>query len=186
MTETDRFNGSVVRPLVGVVLAGGLSRRMGGGDKGLLPLGSISMIGHVVERIAPQVDRLVLNANGDPVRFASLGLPVAPDRVGDNPGPLAGVLAGLLWASEHAPSATHVVTVSSDAPFIPRDLVDRLAAASQAATTERITMARSDNGLHPVIGLWPIALREDLRDALVSGTRKVLHWTDRHGVAECH
>ena len=167
--------------IVGVILAGGLSRRMGGGDKGLLALGRDSMIAHVVRRLAPQVAQLVLNANGDPARFAALGLPVAADTVEGFAGPLAGVLAGMRWAGAHAPGASHVATVSSDAPFIPTDLVARLAAAARAAPAAAIPLARSAGELHPVIGLWPVALADDLEAALRDGVRMVVRWTDRHG-----
>jgi molybdenum cofactor guanylyltransferase/molybdopterin-guanine dinucleotide biosynthesis protein MobB len=166
--------------IIGVVLAGGLSRRMGGGDKGLLPLAGSNMLGQVVERLRPQVAGIVINANGDPGRFASLGLPVVADTVDGFVGPLAGVLAGLIWAAANAPEATHVATVSSDAPLFPGDLVERLAVALDG-TGGRIAMARSLGELHPVIGLWPIALADDLEAALRDGVRKVLRWTDRHG-----
>lgn len=174
MSELDRAD------IVGVVLAGGLSRRMGGGDKGLLPLGCGTMLDLVIRRLAPQVGALVINANGDPGRFARFGLPVASDPIGGFVGPLAGVLAGLRWAMENAPSATHVLSASSDAPFLPLDLGSRLA-ASLAKGSGRIAIARSGGELHPVIGLWPVALADDLEAALCNGVRKVLAWTDRHG-----
>lgn len=166
--------------IIGVVLAGGLSRRMGGGDKGLLALGQQSMLSLVLARLGPQVGDLILNANGDPERFATLELPVVADTVEGFAGPLAGVLAGLRWAQAHAPEATHVASVSSDAPFFPADLVVRLAAAVVGRPTA-IAIARSGGELHPVIGLWPVALAGDLETELQSGTRKVLRWTDRHG-----
>jgi len=166
--------------IVGVVLAGGLSRRMGGGDKGLAALGAATMIDSVIARIGPQVSRLVLNANGDPARFGRLGLPVVADTVEGFVGPLAGVLAGLRWAHDKAPTARHVLSVSSDAPFLPADLACRLAGAVREQPTA-IAIARSGGELHPVIGLWPVALADDLEAALRSGLRKVLAWTDRHG-----
>lgn len=166
--------------IVGVILAGGLSRRMGGGDKALADLGGATMIDRVVACVAPQVGALVLNANGDPVRFAALGLPVVADTVAGFVGPLAGVLAGMRWARANAPTATHLLSASADAPFIPADLVSTLAAAL-AASRGRIALARSAGGLHPVIGLWPVDLADDLEAALSAGTRKVLAWTDRHG-----
>jgi molybdenum cofactor guanylyltransferase len=172
-------------PITATVLAGGLSRRMfegqgRAGDKGLLDLGGHSMIAEVIVRITPHVSAVVLNANGDPRRFASLGLPVVADPIDGFVGPLAGVLAGMRWTAAHVPSATHTVTVSSDAPFIPADLVARLAAAVTGQTTA-IAIARSGADLHPVIGLWPVALADDLHQALLGGVRKVLAWTDRHG-----
>ncbi|MGE0697754.1 MAG: molybdenum cofactor guanylyltransferase MobA [Hyphomicrobiaceae bacterium] len=166
--------------IAGVVLAGGLSRRMGGGDKGLAALGAATMLDHVVQRIAPQVGRLALNANGDKARFDALGLDVVADTVEGFVGPLAGVLAGMRWAQREMPHASHLVSVSSDAPFLPTDLVSRLASAL-AAGGGRVAMARSGGELHPVIGLWPVELADDLEAALRAGLRKVLAWTDRHG-----
>jgi len=168
------------RDIIGVVLAGGQSRRMGGGDKGLLSMGGRSMLAHVVERLGPQVAGLLVNANGDPARFAQLGLPVAADTVEGFVGPLAGVLTGMRWVSRHVPAATHIVTASSDAPLLPLDLVDRLVAAVEGKA-KSIALARSAGELHPVIGLWPVDLADDLDAALRAGLRKVLHWTDRHG-----
>ena len=166
--------------IVGLILAGGQSRRMGGGDKGLLSFGRGTMLAHVVARLAPQAGRIVLNANGDPARFASLGLPVVADTIGGFPGPLAGVLAGLRWATQNVPEATHVVSVSADAPFLPADLVERLALAA-AERPAGIALARSGGELHPVIGLWPVAHAADLEREVRAGMRKVLRWTDKHG-----
>ena len=165
---------------VGVVLAGGQSRRMGGGDKGLLDLDGQSMLARVIAALGPQVRTLAINANGDPARFAGYGLAVVPDTVDGFVGPLAGVLAGLRWAAVHAPDATHIATVSADAPFLPGDLAARLADALIDRPTA-IAIARSGGELHPVIGLWPVHLADDLEAALMAGTRKVLAWTDRHG-----
>ncbi len=170
----------------GLLLAGGQSRRMseafagGRGDKGLLEIGGKPMLGHVIDRLAPQSGRLVINANGDPARFAAFGLPVAPDSIEGFAGPLAGILVGLRWSKANAPEATHVVSVSTDAPFLPADLVGRLQAGLDSAPGA-IALARSAGELHPVIGLWPVALADDLEAALKAGTRKVLAWTDRHG-----
>lgn len=175
---------------IGVILAGGLARRMGGGDKGLLPLGETTILARVIARLSPQVDHIAINANGDPERFAGFGLPVIADSVGGHAGPLAGVLAGLDWAAEQGAEA--VVTVAADTPFFPTDLAARLVAASEgqahplvlAATPgEAETKSRSRSGLirHPTFGLWPVALRNDLRAALEDGLRKVVIWTDAHG-----
>lgn len=174
MTEIE------MQDVVGVVLAGGLSRRMGGGDKGLLPLGAVTMLDHVIGRLSPQVGALVINANGDPARFARFGLPVVQDPIEGFVGPLAGVLAGMRWAEAHAPAASHVLSASSDAPFLPRELGVRLRSALVAAHA-RIALASSGGELQPVIGLWPVALASDLDAALRAGVRKVLAWTDRHG-----
>jgi len=167
--------------IFGVVLAGGLSRRMGVGDKGLLPLGRSTMLGEVVRRLRPQVPSVVINANGDPSRFAALGLPVVPDVLEGAAGPLVGVLTGMRWAAANVPGATRVLTVSSDVPFLPADLVGRLAAAIGTAG-DGIAVARSGGTVHPVIGLWPIALADELDAALRRGERKAFDWVERHGM----
>ncbi len=168
--------------LVGVVLAGGLSRRMGGGDKGLLALGSETMLDCVLARLGPQVGHVVINANGDASRFARFGRPVVADTIEGFAGPLAGVLAGLRWAAENVPEASHILTVSSDAPFLPADLGRRLVGGLEAGGG-RIALATSGGNRHPVIGVWPVALASDLERALKAGVRKVLAWTDGHGTA---
>jgi molybdopterin-guanine dinucleotide biosynthesis protein A len=128
----------------------------------------------------PQADRLLINANGDPARFARFGVPVVPDAVEGFVGPLAGVLTGMLWARAHAPTVRDIVTVPTDGPFVPRDLVARLVAARDAAGGE-LAQAASDGQVHPVVGLWPVRLADDLRGALVDeGVRKVDVWTARH------
>lgn len=167
------------RRVTGVLLAGGLSRRMGGGDKGLLQLAGKPMLQHVIDRLAPQVGHMVINANGDPGRFAALQLPVVADTVAGFVGPLAGVLAGMRWSAANAPEAGWVVTAPGDAPLLPCDLVARLMAAVDGRSG--IALAQSAGELHPVIGLWPVALALDLEEQLQKGVRKVLHWTDRHG-----
>lgn len=171
--------------ITGLILAGGQSRRMGGGDKGLIDLAGKPMMAHVIERLAPQVGRMVINANGDPARFSAFGLPVVADTVGGFVGPLAGVLAGLRWTAANVPEATHTASVSADAPFLPENLVEQLIAALSSPTPSgsagKIALAASGGELHPVIGLWPVALADDLEAALESGLRKVLNWTDRHG-----
>jgi molybdopterin-guanine dinucleotide biosynthesis protein A len=166
--------------IAGVILAGGQATRMGGGDKGMRVVGGQTLIAHVLDRLRPQVDALVLNANGDPARFDALGLPVVADSLPDWPGPLAGVLAGMDWAA--AQGAQAVVSVAADTPFFPRDLVARLQAA---AGPSGLTLAGTREGgklyRHPTFGLWPVSLRDDLRAALVGGLRKVVLWTDTHG-----
>jgi molybdopterin-guanine dinucleotide biosynthesis protein A len=165
--------------VIGVILAGGLSRRMGGGDKGLRTLGGRTILERVIERVRPQVARLVLNANGDPARFAACGLPVVPDGVEGFPGPLAGVLAGLEWARANAPDATWVASFPGDAPFVPRDLVARFLAATEGGA--ELACARSGDQEHPVVGLWPVRLADALRHALVEESlRKVDRWTARY------
>jgi len=170
-------------PIVGLLLAGGLARRMGGGDKCLRLLGGRPILAHIVERLAPQTRRLVLNANGDPARFAAFGLPVVADGVEGFAGPLAGILAGLDWARAAAPDCPLVLSAPTDAPFLPHDLVRRLLDA-RAGEGAEIAMAASGAQVHPVVGLWPVALAGDLRHALVvEGIRKVDAWTARHKVA---
>ena len=166
--------------ITGVLLAGGQSRRMGGGDKGLLELAGRPMLGHVICRLGAQVGAMVINANGDPQRFAAFGLPVVPDTVAGFVGPLAGVLAGMRWSALNAPDARWIVTAAGDAPLLPGDLVARLMAAVEDRPGS-IALAQSHGELHPVIGLWPVALADDLEEQLRGGVRKVLHWTDRHG-----
>lgn len=168
------------RRVTGIILAGGQSSRMGGGDKGLLALAGKPMLAHVIERLRPQVSAMALNANGDPTRFAAFGLPVVADTMQGFLGPLAGVLAGLRWSAVNNPGATHVVTAAGDAPLVPRDLVQRLLGAL-ADNPKAIALARSAGELHPVIGAWPVALADDLEAQLAQGVRKVLRWTDRHG-----
>jgi len=166
--------------VVGVLLAGGQSRRMGGGDKTLCVLDGVSLLERVIARLQPQVDALVLNANGDPARFAEFALPVVADSIPDFAGPLAGVLAGLDWAAVHRPDCAFIASVATDAPFLPVDLVARLTAAHKAAEAD-LACAASAGRAHPVFGLWPLRLREDLRRAIVDdGIRKVDEWTARH------
>jgi molybdopterin-guanine dinucleotide biosynthesis protein A len=166
---------------LGVILAGGAATRMGGGDKGLCRVGDQRLLDRVIARIAPQCAGLALNANGDPLRFAEFGLPVLADSLPDRPGPLAGVLAGLDWAASQGAEA--IVTVAADTPFFPRDLVAGLRAAAGPSGLS-LAASRDETGKlqrHPTFGLWPVALRDDLRAALVGGLRKVVLWTDQHG-----
>ena len=167
----------------GLLLAGGQSRRMGGGDKALMRLGGETLLARIISRVRPQVGPLVLNANGDLARFAAFGLPIAPDLVEGFAGPLAGVLTGLEWARKNAPGCTHVASFACDAPFVPRDLVARLAAAM---TRDGADMACATSGgrEHPVFALWPARLADDLRRAVVEeGVRKVDAWTARYKLA---
>jgi len=169
--------------VAGILLAGGLSRRMGGGDKCLRVLGGKTILARIVETIAPQVDVMALNANGDPERFSAFGLPVVADTVAGNAGPLAGVLTGMEWAGEHYPEVPWILTVPTDAPFLPNDLVCRML---QAVSEEGQDMAcaKSDGRHHPVCGVWPVRLREALRAAItVEDIRKVDDWTDRYGLS---
>jgi len=170
-------------PTLGLVLAGGLARRMGGGDKALLPIGGETILDRVLARFSPQCAGMILNANGDPARFARFGLPVVADDIPDFAGPLAGILAGLDRAARHAPEIEWIASVPGDCPFVPRDLVARLHAARVEAGT-MLACAKSGDWRHPVAGLWPVALREDLRHALMKeGLHKIEIWTGRHGVA---
>lgn len=164
----------------GVILAGGQATRMGGGDKGLRPLGQTTVLGHVIARLEAQVSGLALNANGDAARF-DLGLPVLPDSVPGFAGPLAGVLAGMDWAATQG--ADMIVTAAADTPFFPCDLVPRLQLTGEGMDLPLVLAGtRQEDRLvrHPTFGLWPVALRDDLRGALNGGLRKVVLWTDRH------
>ena len=168
---------------LGLVLAGGQARRMGGGDKARIKIGSASILQRVLACLTPQCSRIVINANGDSARFADTGLPVIADSVPDFAGPLAGILAGLDWAAQNVPAAEWLVSVPGDCPFLPKDLVTRLHEA-RAASNVPLACARSGEWRHPVVGLWPIRLREDLRHALISeGLHKIELWTERHGIA---
>ena len=170
-------------PTRGLVLAGGLARRMGGADKPLIAIGGAPILDRVLARLAPDCVQMILNANGDAGRFASYRLPVVADDVPGFAGPLAGVLAGLDWAADNLPGIAFLASAPADCPFLPRDLVRRLHAARIAQGTE-LACAQSGGRRHPVVGLWPVALRDDLRQALVhEGLRKIETWTARHGVA---
>ncbi|MEM8654843.1 MAG: molybdenum cofactor guanylyltransferase MobA [Pseudomonadota bacterium] len=169
-------------PPLGVILAGGRATRMGGGDKGLLRAGDKRLIDHVIDRLSPQVASLALNANGDPARFNDLNLPIIPDSIDGFAGPLAGVLAGLDWAADQG--ADTIVTAAADTPFFPCDLVPRLQLATEGMDYPLALAATPDpkrgKARHPTFGLWPVALRDDLRAALNDGLRKVVLWTDKH------
>ncbi len=165
----------------GVILAGGLARRMGGGDKGFLEIGGVPILEHVIDRLRPQVAGMAINANGEPSRFASYGLPVVADSVPGFPGPLAGVLAGLEWAS--LGSSRWIATVATDTPFFPRDLVARLIAGLRDRNAD-LACAGSKGRPHPVVGVWPVALKGELREAIVEHhVRKVDEWTKTYRLA---
>jgi molybdenum cofactor guanylyltransferase len=167
----------------GVLLAGGLARRLGGGDKAMRSIGGRTILERVITRVSPQCDGLILNANGDPARFAPFGLPVIADTVADFPGPLAGILAALDWAATTRPDAALVLSVAADCPFLPRDLVARLhqALVEQMA---QLAVAASGGRSHPVIGLWSVNLRDELRHALVvEDVRGAGRWIARHKLA---
>jgi molybdenum cofactor guanylyltransferase len=167
----------------GVLLAGGLARRMGGGDKPMRTIAGSTILERVIARLKPQCSTLILNANGDPARFASFGLPVIADTVADFPGPLAGILAALDWMATHRPEVKHVLSAAADCPFLPRDLVARLEAARRAENAE-LAVASSGGQTHPVIGLWSVRLRGELRHALVEeDVRKIDRWTARYPLA---
>jgi molybdopterin-guanine dinucleotide biosynthesis protein A len=167
----------------GVLLAGGLARRMGGGDKPMRAIGGRTILERVIARLSPQCDGLILNANGDPARFAAFGLPVIADNVADFPGPLAGILAALDWTAANRPNVEWVLSAAADCPFLPRDLVARLY-RSLSEENAQLAVAASDGQSHPVIGLWSVALRDELRHALVKeDIRKIDRWTARYRLA---
>jgi molybdenum cofactor guanylyltransferase len=167
----------------GILLAGGLARRMGGGDKPMRRIAGRTILERTIARLGPQCDGLVLNANGDPARFGAYGLPVVADSLADFPGPLAGILAGLDWAAAHRPGVAWVLSAAADCPFLPRDLVARLHHA-RAEQNAQLAVAASGGQSHHVIGLWSVALREELRHALVAeNLRKVESWAARYRIA---
>jgi molybdenum cofactor guanylyltransferase len=167
----------------GILLAGGLARRMGGGDKPMRRIAGRTILERTIARLGPQCDGLVLNANGDPARFAAYGLPVVADTVADFPGPLAGILAGLDWVAAHRPGVTWMLSAAADCPFLPRDLVARLHHA-RTEQNAQLAVAASGGQSHHVIGLWSVALREELRHALVAeNLRKVESWAARYRIA---
>ncbi|UFX47520.1 molybdenum cofactor guanylyltransferase MobA [Bradyrhizobium sp. 41S5] len=167
----------------GVLLAGGLARRMGGGDKPMRKIAGRTILQRVIDRLAPQCRGLIINANGDPARFAGFGLPVVADDVADYPGPLAGILAALDWTAANRPDAKWVLSAAGDCPFLPRDLVARLEQA-RAAENAELAVASSGGQTHPVIGLWSVRLRHELRHALVEeDVRKIDRWTARYPLA---
>jgi len=167
----------------GVLLAGGLARRMGGGDKPMRRIAGRTILDRVITRLVPQCDGLIINANGDPARFASFGLPVVADDVADFPGPLAGILAALDWTAANRPNVSLVLSAAADCPFLPRDLVARLHRALIAEDAQ-LAVAASDGQSHPVVGLWSVALRDELRHSLVvEDIRKIDRWTARYPLA---
>jgi molybdopterin-guanine dinucleotide biosynthesis protein A len=166
-----------------VLLAGGLARRMGGGDKPMRTIAGKTILERVIARLQPQCSALILNANGDPARFAGFGLPVIADSVADYPGPLAGILAALDWMADHQPDVKFVLSAAADCPFLPRDLVARLEAA-RAAQGAELAVAASGGQTHHVIGLWSVRLRGELRRALVEENIRGVHrWTARYPLA---
>ncbi|MED5358693.1 MAG: molybdenum cofactor guanylyltransferase MobA [Pseudomonadota bacterium] len=171
-------------PIVAVLLAGGLARRMGGGDKCLREVAGRPLLSRVIERILPQVDHVVLNANGDPERFSEFGLPVIADVVEGNAGPLAGILTGLVWAARHVTECEWVVSVPTDAPFLPMDYVARMMAAIEDEDAE-LACASTNGRTHPVAGLWALRLMLELRSALIDeDIRKIDQWTVRYRLAD--
>lgn len=183
MTSTDAASPSDYPPTPAVILAGGLARRIGGGDKPMREIAGQTILNRVIARLAPQCCNLILNANGNPARFAAFGLPVVADNVADFPGPLAGILAALDWAAEQRSGIQWIVSAPGDCPFLPRDLVARLHDARSEQDAE-LAVAVSEQRAHPVIGLWNVRLRDELRQALISeGVRKVDRWTARYRLA---
>lgn len=172
--------------VAGVVLAGGLSTRMGGTDKCLLELNGTSLLQRAADKLRQQVGSVAINTNSDASAYQSLGLPVLHDSFEGFAGPLAGVLTGMEWA--HTQGASHIITVAADTPFFPDDLVAEMQTVL-SAQTGKIAIAET-SGIggkyfnHPTFGLWPVALRDDLRDALEHGVRKVMQWVKPHGVVK--
>ena len=166
--------------IAGLLLAGGGARRMGGGDKCLRLLGGRPLLAHVIERLGGQAGELILNANGDGARFDAFGLPVVADSISGMAGPLAGILTGMEWLAQNRPEVSHMISVPTDGPFLPLDLVSRLTTAKGAA---RIACARSAGRTHPPISLWDVDLADDLRRAMVDEEmRKIDLWTARYAI----
>lgn len=174
------MNATLSVPLPGVILAGGRATRMGSGDKGLLIVGGQSLLSRVIARLSPQCRPVAISANGDPARLADFGLPVLPDSLPGFPGPLAGVLAGLDWAA--AQNAPAIITVAADTPFFPTDLAIRLnAAAGPSGLALAASTGEGGARPQPTFGLWPVTLRDALRDALIAGQRRVGLWAEEQG-----
>jgi len=172
----------ISEPIVGVVLSGGRSSRMGGGDKCLLQLGGQQVLTRIVDRLKPQVTEVIINANEDPLRFADFGLPVMADSIVGQAGPLAGVHAGLEWVKANATGVRYIATVPSDTPFFPADLVQSF--LSEAGDYPAFLVASSSEGVHPVVGLWPVAMVPQIEEALRLGMRKVGAFIKEHGATE--
>lgn len=172
----------ITETVVGVVLSGGRSSRMGGGDKCLLRLGGEPVLARILHRLRPQVTEVIINANGDPSRFADFGLPVIADSIDGLAGPLAGVHAGLEWVKAHASGVRSVVTVASDTPFFPSDLVQRFLSVLEDDPT--LAIAASSEGVHPVVGLWPVTIAPQIEESLLRGMRKAGAFTKDHGAIE--
>jgi molybdenum cofactor guanylyltransferase len=177
--QSDQY---VANAVGSVILAGGKASRMGGADKALLPLAGKPLLTHAIARLAPQVSTMIISANGELSRFASFRLPVIADSLGEYTGPLAGLLAGLEWHAEHRPDIRYVASVPTDTPFFPPDLVARFLA--EPMRQRRPLVARSESGVHPVIGLWPVEIAPDLREALEQGTHKVGAWAEGQSATE--
>ena len=166
----------------GIILAGGLSRRMGGGDKGLLMLGKTSIIERVIDKVSPQVGSLAININGDSSRFPDYKLPIIPDSIKGYLGPLSGILAGMEWAFKNG--NRYIATVAADTPFLPDDFIKRLHAMVKSKNlnigiaASRI-LSTDDVFIHPTFGIWEVGLKDDLRDALANDTRKIMFWAKK-------
>lgn len=167
--------------IVGLILAGGLARRMDGRDKAMLEIGGQTLLSRAIARLQPQVASIALNANGNATRFGALDIPVVPDLDDSFAGPLAGVLAGLRWAEGEG--ASHLVSVAVDTPFFPPDLAVRLREAAEERGVP-LACAKTGERTHPVFGYWPVDLADDLSAALGDGLRKVDRWTSKHGCSE--
>jgi molybdenum cofactor guanylyltransferase len=177
-------SGTMPPPTLGVILAGGLSRRMGGGNKSLLVFEGLTLLEHVAQRLAPQCESLIINANSEFPSFENLPFPVVPDLVGGSLGPLAGILTALEWTATHRPGIEWIASIPGDTPFIPLDLVPQLHEARHEARRP-LACASSGSQVHFAVGLWPVSLRQDLRQALLeNGMRSVSDWAGLHGYAE--
>lgn len=166
--------------LLGVVLAGGRSSRMGGGDKFLLPIAGTTMLELVLSRFKSQLKHIVISTNGDATRLKHFGAPITKDTIGEYEGPLAGILACFAWAKQHSPKTTHLLSIAADTPFFPENYTKAMLARANAIAPNSIILAKSQSHYHPIFGLWPLSLAQDLEKALKAGTRKIRAWTEQH------
>ena len=168
--------------ILGVILAGGQSKRMGGGHKGLIELQKKPLCLHVIDRLRPQVGSVILNVNTHEEFFTKFGLPLVKDSLNNFVGPLGGVLAGMDWAFHNG--YEYIVTAAADTPFFPLNLVENLRQVMKKDNYSIVMASTIDcqkkQNIHPTFGLWKVNLREDLRKSLNEGVRKMVAWTDRH------
>ncbi len=176
--DTAKSNAVKSEQLLGVILAGGQSRRMGGGDKFLKKIKDVTILNMVIDRFSPQVPSLIISANGDVERLSAYGLPVVKDPIENYAGPLAGILSAMIWAETHQPEKTHILSVAADTPLFPLNYSEKMLETASALPNDTIILAKSQGRHHPIFGLWPVSLKDDLATNLDNGLRKIRAWTD--------